>query len=129
MASQYVVEYQPPTYDVNALQHVTNYSTVEETNPGFIERYTQLPNTLPERVKELATQLTEGKTTVYEQVIAIENYLQGPNFTYRTHDIAVPGRHQDYVDQFLLKQWLAIVIIFPRRWLSCCVPQAYLHAG
>jgi transglutaminase-like putative cysteine protease len=62
-------------------------------------RWLQLPATLPQRVSDLALQITGGKASRYEQVRAVEDYL-------RTHekyqlDSPVPAPGADAVDDFL----------------------------
>lgn len=70
----------------------------------FIRRYTQLPDNLPERVRELALQITSGKKTWFEKAKAIEDYFHSsPEFIYDQQDVAIPGEGDDYVDQFLFE--------------------------
>ena len=65
--------------------------------------YTQLPEELPTRVKDLAKVITENKATRYEKAKAIESYFAANGFTYETKNVAVPDEDQDYVDQFLFE--------------------------
>ncbi|MBM6615767.1 transglutaminase domain-containing protein [Desemzia sp. RIT804] len=68
----------------------------------FYDTYTQLPNELPERVIELAYSITEGATTPYEQVRAIEQYLkEDGGFRYSVSEAAYIPEGRDYVDHFL----------------------------
>ncbi|WP_053364896.1 transglutaminase TgpA family protein [Bacillus sp. FJAT-27245] len=67
----------------------------------FIIRYTQLPETLPSRVKELANEIAGEKTNWYDKARAIENYFDRSEFTYDQKNVAVPRNDEDYVDQFL----------------------------
>nr|WGD97835.1 transglutaminase-like domain-containing protein [Bacillus safensis] len=67
----------------------------------MVREYLQLPSTLPERVKTLANSLTETKDNMYDKAKAIEDYLGSAKFSYETQNVAVPGRNEDYVDQFL----------------------------
>lgn len=63
--------------------------------------YLQLPDQLPERVRELAKEITAGKTTQYEKVRAIESYFRTGPFQYETAQVEdVPPGH-DFVDFFL----------------------------
>ena len=50
--------------------------TNQEYPQWIIDRYLQLPDELPEQVKNLALQITEGLSTPYDKVKAIENYLR-----------------------------------------------------
>lgn len=61
-------------------------------------RYLQLPESLPDRVKLLAAELTEGLENPYDKSKVIETYLRG--ITYE-EEIEGPGLGQDGVDYFL----------------------------
>ncbi len=68
--------------------------------PDWINsRYYQLPESVTERTRELATKITEGKTTTYDKVIAIRDYVMA---TY-PYDYFPPPQapNTDAVDQFL----------------------------
>lgn len=69
--------------------------------PWLLQRYLQLPPTLPERVAALAQELTQGAATSYDKARAIENYLL--TLTYR-RDISPPPPNADGVDYFLFVQ-------------------------
>ena len=47
----------------------------DKINPEFYEKYTQLPEELPTRVKELAEEITAGKTNWFDKAKAVENYF------------------------------------------------------
>ena len=67
--------------------------------PEFIRgRYLQLPASLPERVRQLSKQLTQGKTNAYDKAKAIEAYLR----TY-PYDLNIPAPPEglDVADYFL----------------------------
>ncbi|MCX6031954.1 MAG: transglutaminaseTgpA domain-containing protein [Chloroflexi bacterium] len=61
-------------------------------------RYLQLPDTLPVRVRTLASQLTQQYNNPYDKAAAIEQYLR--RFTYN-QKIAAPPAGSDGVDYFL----------------------------
>lgn len=63
------------------------------------KRYLQLPEKLPQRVKDLAAELVKGASSRYEQVEAVNNYLR-QHGSY-TLDTRVPPEGQDFVDDFL----------------------------
>jgi len=67
--------------------------------PEYVKsRYLQLPAELPQRVRDLASQVANGEANAYDKARAIEDMLRGyPN----TYDIPIipPGR--DAVDVFL----------------------------
>src|SRR5688572_18575175 len=62
------------------------------------ERYVSLPRSVPERVHQLAHELTDGKNSAYDKAKAIEAYLR----TY-PYDLEVPAppEDQDVADYFL----------------------------
>jgi transglutaminase-like putative cysteine protease len=67
--------------------------------PDYVKtRYLQLPATLPQRVRDLAVQLTAGQSNAYDAAQAIESYLRQLPATYDI-PIVPPGR--DAVDYFL----------------------------
>ncbi|WP_077620406.1 DUF4129 domain-containing transglutaminase family protein [Bacillus sinesaloumensis] len=98
----YTLQYQYPKYYINLLKEVTEPGSLEQ-NDIFKKRYTQLPEGLPERVKELAVDITITKTNRYDKVKAVENYFQANGFVYDTENAAIPEANQDYVDQFLFE--------------------------
>ena len=68
--------------------------------PADVHRlYTQLPSSLPARVRDLAARVTAGSPTVYDKVRALERWLSA-NTTY---DLDAPPLRPgaDAVDQFL----------------------------
>ncbi|MFC1936740.1 transglutaminase family protein [Chloroflexota bacterium] len=67
--------------------------------PDWIrERYLQLPSSLPQRVYDLAEQISKDVDVPYQQAVAIEGYLR--NYPY-TLSITPPPEGQDIVDYFL----------------------------
>ncbi|MEH7237214.1 DUF4129 domain-containing transglutaminase family protein [Bacillus sp. JJ1562] len=97
---RYSLHYEYPKYYINHLNKVTETGSLEQ-NDIFRERYTQLPIDLPDRVKDLAVEITSSQTNRYDKVKAVENYFQVNGFVYDTQNVAVPEGNQDYVDQFL----------------------------
>ncbi|OLP64732.1 hypothetical protein BACPU_23220 [Bacillus pumilus] len=96
----YQVRFLSPTFILEDLQKIT-VPTRQQVNREVGREYLQLPSSLPERVKTLANSLTETKDNLYDKAKAIEDYLGSAAFSYETQHVAVPGRNQDYVDQFL----------------------------
>ncbi|SHG13901.1 DUF4129 domain-containing transglutaminase family protein [Ornithinibacillus halophilus] len=92
----YSVLYDYPSYSRNSLRAQREFESQE-----LVERYTQLPSSLPERVKDLAHELTDGYSNQYDKVTAIEGYFSRNGFEYQTTEVPVPGADEDYVDQFL----------------------------
>ena len=74
----------------------TNYS-------GFItDHYLQLPSALPQRVRDLASELTRDAETPLDKALAVRGYLRGDTFTY-SQDIEKPPHDADGVDYFLFE--------------------------
>ena len=97
---EYLLTYEVPKYSVKALINSTDLAPFSE-NDAFMQQYTQLPVSLPPRVRELALDITAEKNTWYEKAIAIENYFDRPEYVYEKTDVMIPGEEDDYVDQFL----------------------------
>lgn len=84
-----------PVYTVEGLQAAgTEYPELIE------ERYLQLPETTPERVRILARDLTATPPTPYDRAVAIESYLR--EFPY-TLDVPPPVGVADIADYFLFE--------------------------
>ncbi|WP_368250892.1 transglutaminase family protein [Enterococcus sp. 2201sp1_2201st1_B8_2201SCRN_220225] len=87
-----------PHYPASALQQVS------VDKKGILMRYLQLPDTLPSRVGQLAEAITREANTLYDQVSAVETYLNSSeDFRYSKVDVVAPELNQDYVDQFLFE--------------------------
>ena len=95
---EYKVNYEHPIFSVEKLKQAPAIQDGE-----LLQRYTQLPSTLPARVKELAQQITAEKEDQYEKVKAVEGYFRANGYFYDTEDVAIPGENDDYVDQFLFE--------------------------
>lgn len=68
------------------------------------EKYLQLPQELPQRVKQLTEKVTANAKTPYEKVRAVENFLRtGGEYSYETRDVPSLQPGQDFVDQFLFE--------------------------
>lgn len=96
----YQVYYSVPKYKSIDLQKMTDASGL---NQEFLNQYTSLPKNLPPRIKQLAQNITQGQKNWFDKAKAIESYLQGPQFTYDQKKVAIPGKKDDYVDQFLFE--------------------------
>ncbi|MCL1998435.1 MAG: DUF3488 and transglutaminase-like domain-containing protein [Turicibacter sp.] len=62
------------------------------------ENYLDLPDTLPQRVIDLAHEITAGYETNYEKILALQEFLI--QFPYTLEPVPVP-RDRDFVDFFL----------------------------
>ena len=94
-----------------------------------LTQYLQLPEQLPERVRELAESITENEESVYEKTKAIERYFGRNGFVYAQQGVAVPKAGDDYVDQFLFDTKRDTAITFPHLWLLCYVQLIFQHVG
>jgi transglutaminase-like putative cysteine protease len=65
------------------------------------KRYLALPSSLPQRVTDLAKQLTTGANTPYDKALVIQDYLRKLPYDPR---IVVPSGEFDAVDYFLFLQ-------------------------
>lgn len=90
----YKMTFQQPEYSYVALKESLSST---ENNP----RYLQLPDNLPQRVTDLAFEITDMYESVYDKARAIESYFASSGFQYETTNVQVPSAGQDYVDQFL----------------------------
>ncbi|WP_075620417.1 DUF4129 domain-containing transglutaminase family protein [Paenisporosarcina indica] len=98
---EYSISFSEPSYSLTALRATTTESLAQLT-PEF-DRYLQLPEGLPERVRELAYSITEDKTSLYEKARALESYFPRNGFIYDQTNVSIPKSSQDYVDQFLFE--------------------------
>jgi len=71
-------------------------------DPAVLERFTQLPSTLPARAVALAEQITAGLDTPYEKVVAVQDWLR-ENTEYNL-DISADPPGVDVVDHFLFER-------------------------
>lgn len=89
-----------PVYDIKRMKEA-NFNSLSET---FLKAYTNLPDELPKRVRDLAAKVTKDADTPYDQAKAIENFLSFTGgFRYSTEDAKATPQNADYVDQFLFE--------------------------
>ncbi|CAM3440517.1 DUF3488 and DUF4129 domain-containing transglutaminase family protein [Marinicrinis lubricantis] len=87
-----------PVIDVARIQQAPlTYSRLNQ-----MDEYLQVPESLPDRVRELAAQLTEMESSPYEKVKILEAYLQN-NFTYTNEPDLSKAESGDFVDAFLFE--------------------------
>ncbi|TCT16063.1 uncharacterized protein DUF3488 [Natranaerovirga pectinivora] len=72
---------------------------LEEVSKDVYNRYLQLPDKLPERIRDLAIELTSSTTNDYDRVRSIETYLSN-NYRYTLEPGNIP-KDRDFVDYFL----------------------------
>ncbi len=73
-------------------------TAVSDVPAPIIVRYTNLPETVPQRVHDLAQEIAGGYSNPYDQARAIERFLRQYPYTL---DVPVPPPHIDLVDYFL----------------------------
>ncbi|NMB90921.1 MAG: transglutaminase domain-containing protein [Chloroflexi bacterium] len=71
----------------------------EDYPDWVVERYLQLPEGLPERIRRQAEAVTAGQETAYDRVVAVTEYLRN-EITYQD-SIASPPAGKDPIDWFL----------------------------
>jgi len=95
------------TFDGSSYKVVSFINTVSLTQlrlasgitPSWIQnRYLVLPESLPDRVRQLAINLTDNQLSEYDQAAAIESYLRTIPYTL---DLPYPPPDRDVVDYFL----------------------------
>ena len=97
---EYTLHYEQPQYDIAELRKIT---APDDTMDELLVQHTQLPETVPDRVRALALELTENEANWYDKVKAVENYFNKAEFVYSKENIPYPSENQDYVDQFLFE--------------------------
>ncbi|MDM5450945.1 DUF4129 domain-containing transglutaminase family protein [Peribacillus simplex] len=97
---EYELVYDMPSFDIAELRKTTE---PDESMDLLMEKNTQLPEGLPNRIYELGSRLTKNESNWYDKAKAIEDYFDGPEFIYSKDDIPYPETNQDYVDQFLFE--------------------------
>ncbi|MAT99242.1 MAG: hypothetical protein CL608_19045 [Anaerolineaceae bacterium] len=94
------------TYTVNsqlsqATPTLLRQTAVSNIPPQILARYTTLPDDLPQRVRDLAQEATNGLDNPYDQARALERFLH--QYPYSL-DVERPPRDTDPVDYFLFEQ-------------------------
>ncbi|HYF74976.1 MAG TPA: transglutaminaseTgpA domain-containing protein [Candidatus Nitrosocosmicus sp.] len=93
----YTVTSRIPYIDTEKLRQ----SKASSLRPNEMRLYTALEQDVPERVKTLALQLTEGKNNAYDKAKAIESYLR-KNYRYTLKPPKLPPR-AEFSDHFLFE--------------------------
>lgn len=100
-----------------------------------MSEYLQLPDSLPGRVKALASEVAGGGlTNRYDQVKAVETFLQS-SYRYTLEQTSLPPEGADFVDYFLFEQRQGYCVHFsssmvvmlravgiPARWVKGFAP-------
>lgn len=93
-----------PLYSYEALSWVPAASADDlradagEYPEWVVERYTRLPDELPDRVAALAERVVAEEPAAYDQALALQAYLRGYPYTL---DLPAPPEESDVADYFL----------------------------
>lgn len=89
-------------YDIESVINKSDFYEVLRKRAEMIENtYTNLPDTLPDRVYELAKSITADYDNKYDKLKALEEYLI-TNYTY-TYDVDKIPEDADFTDYFLFE--------------------------
>jgi len=92
-----------PQYEISSwATKVSGQELEAETTaypPEIAARYLQLPDSVPQRVKDLAARLVHGSTSSYDKAVRIQEYLRAA-YPYKL-DVPLPPPNRDVVDYFL----------------------------
>ncbi|MDI7277738.1 MAG: transglutaminaseTgpA domain-containing protein, partial [Anaerolineae bacterium] len=108
-------------YEVRSLVTTASVRELREAGTDYpdwvIERYLQLPPTLPSRVMDLASEVAGEGTTPYDQAVAIESHLRRLRYS-QSIDPAPAG--QDPVDWFLFETGEGYCTYFASAMVLMC---------
>lgn len=96
---KYKVVAEIPVYPLEKLRQA-NYETLYKDEPD--EDYLQLPSDLPQRVKDLAKQITAEGKTPYQKMELLQSYLS-VNYEYTNKPDLSKKKSDDFVDSFLFE--------------------------
>lgn len=141
-ADALIVDYAAPSERIYSYELTSAVSTAsadklrQEEGPDPAEvrdRFLQLPDALPERVRKLGERLVAGESNRYDAAAAVESYLEH-RYTYSL-DSRQPPEGADFVDHFLFVDRIgycdhfstAMVILLrsggiPARWVKGFAP-------
>lgn len=86
------------TYDENS-DEIKQFKALQENARSIESKYLQLPETLPQRVRDLAVSITASSDNRYDKAKAIEQFLSS-KFPYNL-DVRSTPRNRDFVDYFI----------------------------
>ncbi|SFS87166.1 transglutaminase domain-containing protein [Paenibacillus sp. BC26] len=94
----YIIQSSIPILDVAAMKTGAPAALSKDIDPMYL----QLPDTLPERVKQLAQNITSTAATPYDKVNLLVSYLQATYSYTNTPDLS-KRVSDDFVDSFLFE--------------------------
>ena len=84
-----------------SLATVEELREAPEVYSGYMkDHYLQLPEDLPQRVRDLSAEVTAGADNPMDKALAVQDFMRSDAFEY-TQDIEAPPRGADGVDHFL----------------------------
>ena len=96
----------PRSYQITSKMPVIDEEGLRQAStelPAHLaEQYLQLPDTVPQRVKDLAVQITQGADSDYDRMKLLETYLKTEYAYTNTPDVS-KGNGDDFVDDFLFE--------------------------
>jgi transglutaminase-like putative cysteine protease len=92
-----------PKYEITSWAPKVSAQELEATNGAYpaeiTARYLQLPDSVPQRVKDLAARLAQGSTSAYDKAVRVQEYLRA-TYPYKL-TVPAPPPNRDVVDYFL----------------------------
>ena len=89
---------------------VNTYEMLGNRRDEIYQLYTNIPEQIPERVVELAKEITASHSSTYDKVKSLEDYLR-KNYEYNLYT-NYPPEEQDFVDYFLFDGKRRVLLIF-----------------
>jgi transglutaminase-like putative cysteine protease len=96
----YTIESDVTVFDPNALRQAAN--PAPDAAPIDLAAYLQLPDTLPNRVRDLARQVTASGATAFDKAELLVQYLR-ETYPYNNKPDVSKRRSADFVDSFLFE--------------------------
>ncbi len=92
-----------PKYEITSWSPKVSAEELEAATaaypPEIAARYLQLPDSVPQRVKDLAARLVQGAASPYDKAIRVQEYLRA-TYLYKLN-VPAPPPNRDVVDYFL----------------------------
>lgn len=97
----------PKDYSIVVQEPILEEDLLRQTQQDFTNKpewaeYLQVPVDLPERVKQLALDITKSATNSYDKAKLIEKYLS-EHYPYTNTPDETKGKSKDFVDRFLFE--------------------------
>ncbi len=137
-----LVHQQLGSYQVTGYTPIIDEKILRQTNEDYskvllqtyLASYLALPDNLPQRVRDLANELTKENDNPYDKAQAIKSYVR-THYRYDTENVPYPKENEDFVDQFLFESQIGycdhfsssmVVLVrsigIPARWVKGFTP-------